>query len=287
MYEWLFLGLLTAFCYASQNLTTRWMLRGARNSTIAFSTLATAISAAYMFAVFLLVFRVPLDGGAILIGAVSGILINASSLLWGHVSKTKEASYYSPFVQTDAVFVFLAGIFLLGEQLSALNVAGALAVFAGGYVISSRNLVPVLSWAVPLLLLSAVFNAANIVLVKQYSAYFLPITIALFAVFFRLVFYSVMAALWRRQRLRALVRELRGSRKARAVLVLRALASGTAMLAMFYAVSLGLIAKVAAIVNFTPFFTVVLGALLLRERETKKRLFGAAVMIAGSFFVVS
>jgi drug/metabolite transporter (DMT)-like permease len=289
MFEaWFLLGLVLALAYALAALTTRYAMKRKESSAIAFSTVTMSIS----FGVVLLFFvasrvNFVISQDLIVLGFISAALTSTASLLWTHVSKTRDASFVSPFLQTDSLFTLALSILVLSEPLQPANIVGILSVFIGGFIISSSRGAPRLSSALLMLLMSAFLTSVSYLIVKVGvgPVALVPISLSLVASGFRVPIFSSAMLLFRRKELAGLLGDLRRDRQLLVVTLARGLFMALIVIVLFLALSLGAMAKVVATANTAPLFAVVLGCLFLKERETARRLIGAAIIVCGVFLV--
>jgi uncharacterized membrane protein len=81
---------------------------------------------------------VRVDAAKIAIIAVSGILYMGGMLFYLQALQSDEASVVAPFFQASPLFGYVLAYFVLGEKLSALQMAGGLLIIAGATIVSVR-----------------------------------------------------------------------------------------------------------------------------------------------------
>ncbi len=81
---------------------------------------------------------VSLDVERIAIIAASGILYMGAMLFYLRALQSEEASVVAPFFQSSPLFGYVLAYFVLGEKLSAMQMAGGLLIIVGASVVSVR-----------------------------------------------------------------------------------------------------------------------------------------------------
>jgi drug/metabolite transporter (DMT)-like permease len=82
----------------------------------------------------------PPDGRILLLAAAGSVCFVLYHLLTGRAYRTGDLSVAYPLSQTAMVYVPLWGVFLLGERLSPIGVAGILLVIAGAWTVQLQQL---------------------------------------------------------------------------------------------------------------------------------------------------
>jgi drug/metabolite transporter (DMT)-like permease len=82
------------------------------------------------------VFR--LDAGSIALIVVAGILYMGAMLFYLHALQSEEASVVAPFFQAVPLFGYVLAYFVLGETLSARQMAGGVLIIVGTLIVSVR-----------------------------------------------------------------------------------------------------------------------------------------------------
>ncbi len=79
-----------------------------------------------------------LDAKRIAVIAASGILYMGAMLFYLQALQSEEASVVAPFFQTSPLFGYVLAYFVLGEKLSAMQMAGGGLIIVGASVVSIR-----------------------------------------------------------------------------------------------------------------------------------------------------
>ena len=81
---------------------------------------------------------IDLDVEKIAIIAASGILYMGAMLFYLQALQSEEASVVAPFFQASPLFGYVLAFFVLGERLSAMQMAGGMLIIVGAAVVSIR-----------------------------------------------------------------------------------------------------------------------------------------------------
>lgn len=81
---------------------------------------------------------ISLDAGSAALIVVSGVLLMGALLLYLRALQTEEASVVAPFFQASPLFGYGLAYFVLGETLSARQLAGGALIVAGASIVSLR-----------------------------------------------------------------------------------------------------------------------------------------------------
>jgi uncharacterized membrane protein len=79
-----------------------------------------------------------LDAGSIALIALSGVLYMGAVLFYLRALQSEEASVVAPFFQAVPLFGYVLAYFILGETLSAVQMAGGALIIVGTLVVSIR-----------------------------------------------------------------------------------------------------------------------------------------------------
>ena len=87
---------------------------------------------------FLRAFAVALPAGSIALIVLSGVLYMGGLLFYLRAIQSEEASVVAPFFQAAPLFGYVLAYFVLGERLSAMQMAGGGMIIAGTLIVSIR-----------------------------------------------------------------------------------------------------------------------------------------------------
>ena len=273
---WFYYALLAAVIFTIYSLLIRIYLQDHGDALI-FALLSNVVLGCTLLAFAMLGgWYLRLSESRVLLILLASVLFACASALitWGR--QLEEVSRVSVARQSAVIWIFVGGIMLLGEPFSVMKVAGVLLILAGtliafwerGHFSASKGVVLVLGG-------SALAGAAGLIAKSMVESTVSP---ALYA-----AITSLLAALWliavlprRIERLRAEIR-LQHWRIA--------VAGGCLALTNFFlyrGYQVGEASRVAPIYSTSLIFTVLLGVMLLGERDNlRQKIAGAAIALTG------
>ncbi len=230
------------------------------------------------------------DGLFLLAVLASGVLNLVATLASTRALQLADASVATPFLAFNPAFTLLLSSFTLREVPSVRGLAGVLLIVLGAYLfqvseVGKGILAPVRALAhQPGVLLaigaSFVWGLTPIFekIAIQHTIPENPPMVAFVTTLLTVVL--LIPALWRRAT--DLLDQLRRHRR---LFGAAGLISGVAPLFGFSAIALGYVGYVTALFKLGAVFTVVWGALLLKEPRLRERLPGTVVMVIGGLLI--
>jgi len=249
------------------------------------------LSLPLLLAVTLALIGWPRVDGLFLLGALaSGVLNLVATLASTRALQLADASVATPFLSFNPAFTLLLSSFTLREIPSVRGIVAVLLIVLGAYLFQLREvgkglLAPVQALAhQPGVLLaigaSFVWGLTPIFekIAIQHTSPENPLMVAFATTFLTVVLLT--PALWRRRT--DLLDQLR---RHRPLFGAAGLISGVAPLFGFSAIALGYVGYVTALFKLGVVFTVVWGALLLKEHGLRERLLATVVMVIGGLLI--
>ena len=249
------------------------------------------LSLPLLLAVTLALIGWPRVDGLFLLGVLaSGVLNLVATLASTRALQLADASVATPFLSFNPAFTLLLSSFTLREIPSVRGIVAVLLIVLGAYLFQLREvgkglLAPVqaLTHQPGVLLaigasfvwgLTPIFEKIAI----QHTSPENPLIVAFATTFLTVVLLT--PALWRRRT--DLLDQLR---RHRPLFGAAGLISGVAPLFGFSAIALGYVGYVTALFKLGVVFTVVWGALLLKEHGLRERLLATVVMVIGGLLI--
>ncbi|MFH1182612.1 MAG: DMT family transporter [Candidatus Woesearchaeota archaeon] len=282
---WVLFGLLTAFFDSLKDVAGK---RGLRNAD------EYLISWAWRF--FALIFLLPLlfFTGIPKIGssfwaalAVEGVFITIATVLYVKALKHSDLSITLPMLAFTPLFLLITSPIMLGEFPSAIGLIGILLIICGSYTLNIKErkngyLAPfkaLLREKGPklMLIVAACWSiTANIdkIGIRNSSPIFWSISLAAFS---SLALFPTI--LFGREK-----RLMQIPSKIHALLPI-GLASALTLVFQMYAISMALVPYVVSLKRTSILMGVVFGRLIFKEKETRNRFIGAAIMVAGVILI--
>ncbi len=201
-----------------------------------------------------------------------------------------DISLLAPFSSFSPVFTTIIAIYTLGESPTPIKFVGILLVVLGSYLLNisaAKNglLAPIKKLfsnnGVRLVLLSNLIWAVTPILQKKAIFETHP-QIPLFASFMGMFFGLFLLAPFALPKAISEFKKIR-----RQIKWFGVLGTGTAFsqLAAYTAFALANVGYVTSILRLSSIFTIILGGVVLKEKDIKERLFGAAVMVVGAIII--
>ncbi|MGQ0602209.1 MAG: DMT family transporter [Anaerolineales bacterium] len=227
-----------------------------------------------------------------LVGAFGSAVLNSlAHLALARALKLADVSLVTPLLTFSPAFTVLISAIFLGELPDARGLIGVALVLVGAYWLSRG---PETKWLIPcralsskpgvvLVLLAGLLWAITPILEKLAIRHTFPESprhVAL-AVNGLLVILLTPAALWRGRTV------LASLARCRREWLLAALIAGVAPVLGYTAFSLGPVGYVATLFRLSAVFTVLWGALLLREAGLWQRLPASIVMVTGAVLIAA
>ncbi len=278
------LALLTAFSYATANVSARWGLRYSTPNTAVL--LSLVVHAVGLSAVVLFTRGIPaVPPAALYIVIITGVL--QTLLRFCHylaISKVGVARAVT-LRNTYPMLTVLIGVTILGEETNTLNLLGVAAIVIGTGLTSWRmdELVPGFRRWYLVLPAATSLITSTVHPMRRYV-----MTLADEPLFFAAVVGVVSLGCFSSYLALPLPREkVVWHPKALVPLTLSGVCETSAILLLFYALAAGPVVVVSPIAATSPVWTVILASILLRqvERTTPAVVVGTILVVAGAIFV--
>jgi uncharacterized membrane protein len=231
-----------------------------------------------------------IDGLFLLAVLASGILNLVATLASTRALQLADASVATPFLSFNPAFTLLLSVFTLREIPSVRGIVGVLLIVLGAYLFQVKEvgkgmLAPVRALVrQPGILLaigaSFVWGLTPIAekIAIQHTVPENPLMVAFVTTILTVVLLT--PALWR-----SASNPIEQVRRHRGLFGTAGLISGVAPLFGFSAIALGYVGYVTALFKLGAIFTVVWGALLLKEHGLRERLLATIVMALGGLLI--
>lgn len=286
--QWLSIGLLATLSFSFLNVADRKFLNHFKAHPVAYPAFATTLGTVFtfIFALFLMPDLTAISWGTIRWGFITGMFTFLESILFYKAISHGEVSKVIGFDRIKLVATISIAVLLFNEPFTYLMMLGAAAIIFGNIYssIPKGSRLPKLDYSAYLMIMSGLIGSLNIVFSKLGVSSGEPIIVALIASGVRSVGFISLALTFYRSEVTTMRHHLK-STKARLALSVRSLASATGWTAYYYALGLGLIIQVTGIMQLRPVLVTILGAVLLGEKETSRRLLGSIIILIGALCI--
>lgn len=289
-YIWVILSLSAAMFLSSLYILDRRFLSNQKLNPFVFSSFATTLGAFFATLLAVVVIgEVPeISGRALLFGVGIGLLGSLGSYSYYYSLRNNEASHVAPFSKFTSVFSMVFAVILLGESVNTITVAGVFLVGLGGYLATERNRHghPIIDKAVILIVTATFFWAIRGIPEKIILSEIHPLALASIAALTRCALSITIGAGVLNKEWKVFARQLRKNARDMKLLIFRGMISATSLTFYYYALSIAPVSRVVPLANTDAIFTVILGGLILGEKDTKKRWVGAVIAVIGAGMIV-
>lgn len=285
------LGLSSGVFHSLMSLTSKKVLQDADQYVVAFSYALFSLPF-FVFALFWFGLS-PTNTAFWYATVVSALLSSAALVLMMYALKVGDLSYVAPFLAFTPAFLIPISAVMLGEMPTAFGIVGVVLVTVGAYVLSfdpkesSKNLLsPVRGLfnnkgalaALSVALIYAVSSNFNKIAVENAD----PLTYVFFVQILNvLILFPVMIfPLGHRERVAKLVKHYKP-------LLIVGFFVAAALLAQMTALNFLLVSYVISLKRTSVLFSVLLGFLVFREKNSPFRFLGSAIMVSGVFLIVT
>ncbi len=224
---------------------------------------------------------------------IAAALAVSGNVLLVYALRSGDLSVLGPINAYKALVSLVLGIMLIGEIPTAMGIAGMLLIIAGSYFVLESGATPTggsafsrfaRSPGVQLRFAALALSATEAVFLKKALLLSSPLTTFLLWCVLGLPLAAAAAGVLLRGRLGAQIVLLR--RHWRTYLWL-ALTTGVMQVTTLFAFGELQVGYALALFQLSALFSVVLGYRYFQERHIRKRLIGAAVMVAGAALIVT
>ncbi len=289
-YLWAILSLSAAMFLSSLYIIDRRFLSNQNLNPFVFSSFATTLGAFFATILAVVVIgEVPeISSRALLFGVGIGLLGSFGSYAYYYSLRNNEASHVAPFSKFTSVFSMVFAVILLGESVNTMTVAGVFLVGLGGYFATERNRQghPMIDKAVILIVAATFFWAIRGIPEKIILSEIHPLALASIAALTRCALSITIGAGVLNKEWKVFAGQLRKNARDMKLLLFRGMISATSLTFYYYALSMAPVSRVVPLANTDAIFTVIFGGIFLREKNIKKKIFGAVVAVIGAWMIV-
>ncbi len=246
--------------------------------------LRTLFNAVFLGSAGLLFLNLRITPSLLILATIPAFILGITFIVYLFVLKRRNVSDIQPFSQSlDVLFIFLASIILLNEQVSIANYVGILVIVIGIYLVLTEHITKVPHFDRNLLIIVALvpLDIAYALLIKIFLGTIEPISLAVSIYLMAFLMLSIISILMRRQ-----LKPTKSSIKSQLRIVLTASLCAAASIALLYtALAQANASKVypmAGINSITIFF---LATLFLKEEFHLHRFFGTLIIFLGIYLI--
>ena len=289
MEAWIIFGLLGSLGYAIAVTIDRTFLGETKKNIepFAYGTFAAGSSTLFLALLAFIVGIPAITKDAILFALAVGGVGAISSWTYYFSLQKAESSYVIPLLKTSVFFSVFLGWLFFNETITLPTIIGSTLIFLGSYLIIEKQTgkfiwLPKPSAGLFFVIASSFLLASRGVIDKLAVVSLSPMLMALLGNVARWGTTAAVGLTVKRKATAQFFGTIKKSRKVLAGLLLRGMAGAMAFTSLYYALQNGLLSRVIPLVNLDAVFAVLLGAFLLKEKETTKRLIGALIAIMGA-----
>lgn len=279
---WLILSVLSAMFDSIRDAASKKSLKNVEPELAA---LSNAIFAAPVMLAALIIFEKPVfDSTFWSVVAIHSIILALAFLLYMKSLKTTDVSLAIPFTALSPAFMLILAPLLLGENTTNAGSAGVLLIALGAYLVNAKKasggiLEPFrAAWrerGVMLMVLVAFLWSITATVDKialRHASLLFYLTIDY--IFISILLYANLLMSRKKQALQ----QIKSNFWTLAGIGVFFALSG---IAYVYSIKMTFVAYALAVKRTSILFSVILGALLFKEKNIRERLLGAALMVAG------
>jgi len=278
MADWLIFAILSFTSVGVMNTIHRFICR--EHDWLAYSFAEMSIATLFFLPLAVTSFALPTNMLGFYVLALGILLWTLSAIVTYKSFQLVEASARSPLKQTQIIFILILSYFLLGEALTLNKVVGSLLIFIGVVLLSYERGKTrfVFDIGFKVTLLSALIAAVVSLVDKVSLTYWSPASYS----FMIYLFPSLIIGVFARKR-KGLVKML----KSRYLFIaLAGFLEFAYFITRMTAFSLTDLSIVSPVLRLSTLVTVVLGIILLKERQRiGEKIFSAILMIIGAIII--
>ncbi|MDE1762243.1 MAG: DMT family transporter [Candidatus Micrarchaeota archaeon] len=226
---------------------------------------------------------VPLTPIMLAASAAAGVFTALGFLLVLKSLETEQVSNTMGLLNLQYAVIIILGIFFLSENVSALQYAGLIIVFAGSLLVTLGRKLKVNRMLLPAVAGNLCWGVGIAIISYSIASFAAPTT--MFFLYARLVGFSLLLAylllmLYRRPK-RVLPDKIRHPGRQLGLAVLSGMLAGGALFMITMFTIYRMVTVGGAILALEPVLVAIYGAFLYRDRMSKIQLFGIAIAVIG------
>lgn len=255
-----------------------------RYHPVTYVLLRTFFNAIYLGLAGFLFLNLSISPSLLLLAVIPAFLLAISFVIYLLVLQRKNASEIQPFSQSlDTLFIFLASILLLHEQVNIVNYAGILVIVIGVYLVLTERLTKKPHFDRNLLIIVALvpIDVVYALLIKTYLGTAEPIALAVSIYVMAVLFLTIVSLLMRRQlqpTKAALKPQLR-------IVLVSSFCAAIAIWFLYTALSLANVSKVYPMAGINSVMVFLLATTFLKEKFHWHRFVGTLIVVLGIYLI--
>ena len=232
----------------------------------------------------LLFLNLTITPSLLLLAVIPAFLLAVSFIIYLRVLQRKNASEIQPFSQSlDTLFIFLASIIVLHEQVNLVNYVGILVIVIGIYLVITEHITKVPRMDRNLLIIVALvpIDVSYALIIKIFLGTTKPIALAVSIYLMAFLMLAIISLFMRRK-----IRPTKASFKSQLPFVLTAslfVAVGVAFL--YTALSQANASKVYPMVGVSSVTVFLLATIFLKEKFYVHRFIGTLIVVLGIYLI--
>jgi len=246
--------------------------------------LRTLFNAIYLGSAGILFLNLSITPSLLLLAAIPAFLLALSFVIYLFVLQRKNASEIQPFSQSlDVLFIFLASVILLNEQVSFANFAGILVIVIGTYLVLTEHITkaPHLDRNLLIIIALVPIDISYALLIKTFLGTTEPIALAVsiyIMAFLMLTFLSLLLRGKLTPKISSLKTQLR-------IIPIASLCAAASIALLYTALSQANASKVYPMAGISSITVFLLATLFLKERFHLHRFIGTLIVFLGIYLI--
>lgn len=289
MSSWLYLGIISLFCFSIINIVDRKFLGDLKVNPVVFPAIATTLGTFFTLLFLLFFIGIPdhISYKIILCGVIGGLIDFISASFFYYALSKAPISRVIALDRIKLLTSLFLAVLLFNENFYWIWVPGILLIIIGNILLikKDKNIADKYNQGMWFMFIAGLISGFAIIPEKFGVSIGAPVLIAFLASTTRSIFYILHALIRHRHHFNHFINHLK-QKKWVVSLIFRSFCSASGWVAFYYSLSIGLISKVTPLLQLRPVCAVLLAAFFLNEKETKRRLFATIIITIGALLII-
>ena len=228
-----------------------------------------------------------ISSGAFWLSLAAGAITGVAYIIYYKGLESEQITNVAALTEVQPAILFLFGVLILGESITAIGIAGVIAIFLGATLVMMKDDMKLNRLLLPIIIANALWAAYWIVMnyaISTYGGYSLPLLIARGVAFAMVAAYSVLFG-----------KIEKGNVKAKAPLLALVLAmfiivsgllDGATNILFGVVIQSSIVAIGSAIYAIMPIVAAMLGRVVYRDGLGMAQKLGLVIAVAGAIAIV-
>ncbi|PLW80305.1 hypothetical protein C0585_03230 [Candidatus Woesearchaeota archaeon] len=215
---------------------------------------------------------------------INSIIYLATGIMYVKAIKISEISLIAPILSFVPLFLLITSPLILGEFPNPISLIGVILIVAGTYIINMNSKKDFMDPLTSIFRHKGTRLVLFVTILWSFAANFDKMAIVNSNPFFYLVIVNLLQTIYLLPII--ILSKKKISNKTNIKWILLAGLFGTLMiLSAMYAIQLTLVAYVVSVKRLSIILTVIVGSLLFKEHDLKKRSLGSVIMVIGAILI--